>query len=71
MDEFIINVQQIEELQTIRNVDALDIIFSKAKRKITGGMPVWLVRGNSKEKFDELTTDEQLEEYKSGVYKYL
>ncbi|HVG15810.1 MAG TPA: hypothetical protein VM935_12645 [Chitinophagaceae bacterium] len=71
MDEFIINVQEIEELQTIKSIAALDNIFTKAKRTITGGMPVWLVRGNSKEKFDELTTEEQLAEYKAGVYKYL
>ncbi len=71
MDEFIIDVREIEELQMIKNLAALETIFIKAKKKITGGIPVRLVRGKREERFDELTTEEQLADYKAGVYKYL
>lgn len=71
MEQFIIDVREIEELQMIKNRAALDTIFIKAKTKITGGIPVWLVRGKREEKFDELTTEEQLADYRTAVYKYL
>jgi hypothetical protein len=74
MQDFKINVTAIEELQTIRDIKALDQVFSKAKRTIVGGSSVLLGRKDASKKwdqFDELTTEEDLEEYKKGVYKYL
>ncbi len=71
MHDLIINVAKVEELQTIKNINELDSIFAKAKSTITGGKAVLLVRNSKEGKFDELTTDEQLNEYKETVYKYL
>jgi len=69
MQEYIINVSKVEELQTISNIDELDSIFSRAKGTIVNGESVILVRNNTR--FDELTTLEELSEYKKRVYKYL
>ena len=73
MQAYEINVTEIEELQTIANLRALDRIFMRAAQTIVGGEKVILVRktGSIKEKFDEITTPEDLEAYKKGVYKYL
>ncbi len=74
MQEFQINVTQIEELQTLQYTDELDRIFKKASTTLVGGEKVILVRGNadgSMHKFDEITTLEDLAEYKEKVYKYL
>ena len=73
MQAYEINVTEIEELQTIANLRALDRIFMRAQQTIVGGEKVLLIRktGNTKEKFDEITTPEDLEAYKKGVYKYL
>ena len=74
MQEYIINVGQIEELQTIQNTGELDRIFERAKSTIVNGEQVVLVRrqGNGKaERFDTFTTLEELRDYKSRVYKYL
>ncbi|MBD0297488.1 MAG: hypothetical protein ICV84_20240 [Flavisolibacter sp.] len=74
MQEYIINVTEIEELQTIRNTDALDKIFTRAKETLVGGGTVILIRryadGRSN-KFDELGSLNDLAEYKKSVYKYL
>ncbi len=74
MFEFIINVSEIEELQTIENRDALDIIFTKAERTVVGGGIVSLVRkaaDGKVSKFDEFSTEADLAQYKKNVYKYL
>jgi len=73
MQPYEINVTEIEELQTIANLRALDAIFTRAQQTIVGGEKVLLVRqsGKTKEKFDEITTPEDLAAYKKGVYKYL
>ena len=73
MQAYEIDVTEIEALQTIANLRALDKIFMRAAQTIVGGEKVVLVRstGNRKEKFDEITTPEDLEVYKKGVYKYL
>ena len=74
MQDFKINVGEIEELQTIRDTDSLDRIFEKAQRTIVGGALVLLIRKNSngsKDKFDEISTEQDLKQYKEGVYKYL
>ena len=74
MVDYVINVTQIEDLQTTQNVDELQRIFKKAKSAIVNGEQVLLVRkykdGRS-EKFDELSTLEDLELYRKTVFKYL
>ncbi|HZF66092.1 MAG TPA: hypothetical protein VEZ55_16490 [Chitinophagaceae bacterium] len=73
MQEYIIDVAKVEELQTLRNIAELDSIFSKAHASIVGGSSVVLVRttqGQS-EKFNELSSEEDLKSYKENVYKYL
>ena len=74
MGDYVINVTQIEDLQTTQNVDELQRIFKKAKSAIVNGEQVLLVRkykdGRS-EKFDELSTLEDLELYRKTVFKYL
>lgn len=74
MQEYKINVSEIEDLQMVKNILALDRIFRDAKSTIVNGEAVWLLRkqaGGNSEKFDELTTTEDLETYKKSVYKYL
>lgn len=74
MQEYKIDVSKIEELQTINNTRALDRIFKDAQSTIVNGEAVWLTRKNKEgqfEKFDELTTLEDLNVYKKSVYKYL
>jgi hypothetical protein len=73
MQEYRINVTKIEELQMVKNTRALDRIFKDAKETIVSGEAVWLMRKQHGvlEKFDELTTTEDLEGYKKSVYKYI
>ncbi len=74
MQEFVINVTEIEELQTLQDIDALDKIFSKAQRTVIGGEKVILIRryaDGKQDKFDEFTTEGDLADYKKRVYKYL
>jgi hypothetical protein len=74
MQEYNINVGEIEELQTIKNIRALDRIFKEAQSTIVNGEVVVLERkqvNGTREKFDALTTLEDLEAYKKSVYKYL
>lgn len=74
MQEYIINVAEVEELQTIKNVDALDTIFARAKSTVVNGESVIIVRkfnDGRTERFDEITTLEELETYRKHVYKYL
>ena len=74
MQEYKIDVSNIEALQMETNLRALDRIFKDAKSTIVNGETVWLTRkdkGGNLQKFDELTTIEDLETYKKSVYKYL
>jgi len=74
MQEYIINVAEVEDWQTIKNIDALDTLIARAKSTIVNGESVILVRKFSDgrtERFDEITTLEELASYKKGVYKYL
>ena len=74
MQEYKINVGEVEELQTINNIRALDRIFKVAQSTIVNGEVVVLERkqaNGTREKFDTLTTLEDLEAYKKSVYKYL
>ena len=74
MQDYVINVSQIEELQTLNDRNALDNIFEKAQRVVVGGGSVILVRQNSngqRDKFDSFSTEGDLATYKNNVYKYL
>ncbi len=74
MEDYIINVGQIEELQMINDVTGLDGIFQRAKRTLVGGGVVALVRkqrSGQVDRFDEFSTLDDLEAYRKNVYKYL
>lgn len=74
MREYVIDVAKIEELQTLNDKDELERIFFKAQSTIVNGENVILVRkerNGSAQKFDELSTLEDLERYKKSVFKYL
>jgi hypothetical protein len=74
MTSYTIDVTRIEELQTIKDLDSLEHIFTRAKSTIVNGESVILVRskgGKNPEKFDEMTTLEELETYRDSVFKYL
>jgi uncharacterized linocin/CFP29 family protein len=74
MNDFAINVTEVEELQMTNSIADLEQIFSKAKSLIVLGDVVVLVRKNadgSTYKFDELTTESDVENYKQTVFKYL
>lgn len=74
MQAYEINVAEIEELQTIVNTKKLDTIFAHAQQTLVGGEKVILLRqspNGKKEKFDEITTLEDLAVYKKSVYRYL
>lgn len=69
-----INAGQIEDLQKISDVQELERIFIKARSALVNGALVYLVRKNHSgvnEIFDELTTLENLDQYKNDVFKYL
>jgi hypothetical protein len=73
MKEFIIDVSGVEELQTLKDVNGLEKIFARAKTTIVNGERVLLVRkiNHQPEKFDEITTLNDLEQYRDAVFKYL
>jgi hypothetical protein len=74
MRAYVIDVSKIEELQTLNDKGELEKIFSKAQSTIVNGEVVMLVRKDKKnvaQKFDELTTLEDLNRYKKTVFKYL
>ncbi len=74
MQDLVINVTEIEELQTIKDVNALEQLFTKAKRTIVGGAAVRLIRkehDGTTNQFDVLDSEEQLAEYRKSVFKYL
>lgn len=74
MQPYIINVNVVEELQMIKNTQELDSIFRKAKSTIVNGEKVLLVRSypdGRSERFDVMTSEDELATYKKSVYKYL
>ncbi|RYZ19435.1 MAG: hypothetical protein EOO16_19945 [Chitinophagaceae bacterium] len=74
MQEYIIDVTEIEEWQTIRDLDALDRVFQRARSTIVNGERVVLTRSDRsgrRQAFDELTTLDDLERYKTAVFRYL
>jgi hypothetical protein len=74
MRAYVIDVSRIEELQNLNDKNELEKIFFKAQSTIVNGENVVLVRKNrsgSPQKFDELSTLEDLNRYKKSVFKYL
>jgi hypothetical protein len=74
MDDYTINVSQIEELQTISNTDELEVIFTRAKSAVVNGAKVILTRNGTSgatNKFDVIDTLDDLEEYRERVFRYL
>ncbi|MDQ6814738.1 MAG: hypothetical protein M3040_13455 [Bacteroidota bacterium] len=74
MPEFIINVNEVEDLQMTSNTVELEQLFARAKSTVIQGGTVILTRkyGNERlENFDELSTEADLEEYRQTVFKYL
>ena len=74
MDDYTIYVNQVEEWQMVSDTNALDALFQKAKRILVGGGTVSLVRKNGPgrdDKFDEISTLEDLEVYRKNVYRHL
>ncbi len=72
--EYTINVQEVEALQTIRDTDALELLFERARRTVIGGGTVILQRvslGGEVSRFDELTNEADLERYRQQVFRYL
>ncbi len=74
MKPYNINVVEIEALQTISDQVALNKIFEQAKSTIVNGEVVTLYRKTTErpvQNFDTITTLEDLEDYRKGVFKYL
>lgn len=74
MADYIINVAEIEEYQMLNDRQSLDAIFRRAQSAVVGGEVVALVRKNSNGqsyRFEEISTLEDLNEYKKNVYKYV
>lgn len=74
MEDYTIVVNRIEELQTIRDVQELELIFEKAKRTIIGGQEVILVRENRdgrQDRFQTFSNEKDFEEYRQQVFRYL
>lgn len=74
MEDFVIVVNRIEELQTIRDRQELELIFEKAKRTIIGGQEVILVRENRdgrQDKFQSFSNEQDFEDYRKQVFRFL
>jgi hypothetical protein len=74
MEAYIISVGKVEEWQMTNDVAALDVVFERAKRVLVGGGIVALVReqrSGEVYRFEEFSTLEDLEEYRSRVYRFL
>lgn len=74
MAEYIIYVNQIEEYQMLNDRQSLDAIFRRAQSAVVGGEVVALIRKTSNGqsyRFEEISTLEDLNEYKKNVYKYV
>lgn len=71
MPEFTFLIEEIEELQTLSDRDALEALFEKAKSVVVGGGTVLLRRNRRSEVFDRLDSEERLAAYRQQVFKYL
>lgn len=74
MEDYIINVGQLEELQMINDIAGLDSIFQRARVMLVGGGIVAVVRhqrSGGTDRIEEFSTLEELAAYKDRIYKYL
>jgi hypothetical protein len=74
MTEYIISVNEVEDLQMTTSKVELTQLFTRAKSTVIQGGTVILTRKYADgrlENFDELTTEADLEEYRQTVFKYL
>lgn len=74
MNDYSVNVTKVEELQMTSSLMELEQIFSKAQSIVVQGGAVILTRQNADGtayKFDEITTEADLDTYKNSVFKYL
>jgi len=74
MPEYTIDVNAVEDLQTINNLAELNQMFARAQSTVVQGGIVVLARrtpGGTVVKFDEITTEGDLENYKETVLKYV
>ena len=74
MAEYTINVSEVEDLQMVSNVAELNQMFARAQSTVVQGGTVVLVRrtpDGSVYKFDEITTEADVDDYKQKVFKYL
>ena len=74
MEDLIISVNNIEEWQTLNDLNSLDKTFRRARQTLVGGGKVILERvqpSGQRYNFEEFTNLEDLEAYRKNVYKYL
>lgn len=74
MQDYQINVTEIEELQMIDNRAELERILAKAKSAVVNGAAVILNRPTADGKvneFDKITTEADLVSYRNSVLKYM
>lgn len=74
VEEYLIDVAEIEELQMIGDVELLKKIFSRGKSMVVQGGLVILsrkLRSGAVERFDKISTETDLEDYRRSVFKYL
>lgn len=74
MEDYVINVGNVEEWQMINDISSLNEVFQRAKRVLVGGGTVALMReqrDGSSWKVDEFSSLEDFEKYRENVYKYL
>ncbi|WP_343690982.1 hypothetical protein [Chitinophaga sp.] len=74
MEDFIIIVNRIEDLQLTQDRSELELIFDRAKRTIVGGQDVHLVRqsrNGQQEKFQTISNEQDFEEYRKQVFRFL
>ncbi|MBP1652829.1 MAG: hypothetical protein H6Q26_2986 [Bacteroidetes bacterium] len=74
MEDYVIIVNRIEDLQLTKDITELELIFDRAKRTIVGGQDVILVRQNrngQQEKFQTISNQQDFEEYRKQVFKWL
>ncbi|RFM33449.1 hypothetical protein [Chitinophaga silvisoli] len=74
MEDYVIIVNRIEELQLTQDRTELELILDRAKRTIVGGQDVILVRQNrngQQEKFQTISSEQDFEEYRKQVLRFL
>jgi predicted transcriptional regulator len=67
-------ISRIEEYQMTNNLMELESVFAKAKRTVVQGGTVVLTRENadgSLYNVDEISTEADLQAYRSTIFKYL